>query len=302
MSIGLAELRWSTLWQQMLQNLDLLPIGAKREGAKAEGGRVEIGRAEGQGRIRRIEVSKGMVRAEVQGRKQGRKQGLCQVTIAFSPLRHQAWSELQTLFLQQAGGALPLDPQLLFSEKDPLFSQVSALLLPSHSSEIQPRCSCCPPDEQQCPALQAVYDQVGVMLDEEPVLLLRLRGHDWQQLVQEIQEHRAGSYPHAPTGGNQLANLGTKHELPTGRDPSGESDSLEAQGSNFWGSRRTLETFQHHIAPPLIDLTILRRLGPLPDALNDPVVDQQLAMLYRHITREAEALAYDLDNDELHDL
>ncbi|MCB0063682.1 MAG: hypothetical protein KDE19_16280 [Caldilineaceae bacterium] len=276
------EQRWSTCWLRMLQNLDLLPIDAQ---------------IDSRSRIRRMEVAKGMVSAEVKSR----QHGLCQVTIAFAPLPNQAWEELQSLFLQQVTGALPLESQLLFSEKEATFPQVSALLLPKHVGEIQPQCSCCPTDEQQCPALQLVYHQVGAMLDEEPVLLLRLRGRDWQQLAQELQEQRTGSYPHANAAGGVLTNLNMKQETPADQAVAGENDSLVAEIGNFWGSRRALETFHHHIAPPQIDLTILRRLGPLPDVLNDPVVDQQLAMLYRHVTHEAEALAYDLDGDDLHE-
>jgi len=54
-----------------------------------------------------------------------------------------------------------------------------------------------------------------------------------------------------------------------------------------------MESFQHHIAVPAIDLAILRRLGPLPEQLGDPAVDQQLMTLYRLVSRQAEALAYD---------
>ncbi|MEZ4677878.1 MAG: hypothetical protein R2932_27040 [Caldilineaceae bacterium] len=71
---------------------------------------------------------------------------------------------------------------------------------------------------------------------------------------------------------------------------------MSAQIGNFMGSRKQLETFHHHIAAPAIDLMILRRLGPLPEELADNVVDQQLAMLYRHVSREAEVLAYDLES------
>ena len=53
-----------------------------------------------------------------------------------------------------------------------------------------------------------------------------------------------------------------------------------------------MESFRHYIAMPGIDLALLRRLGPLPEALDDPAIDRLLALLYRRVTERAAALAY----------
>ncbi len=281
------EQRWSHVWLQTLQNLDLRPIGSTTTA---------------QSRIRRLEVTKGMVNAEVRDR----KHGLCRISILFAPLSNQAWEELQRLLQPQAVGSSQLDPRLLFSEKEATFAQLSPLLLPVADNEIQVSCSCCQ-TTANCPALQAVYEQVGTMLDEEPVLLLQLRGREWQQLAQALQEHRHRTYTAAVsnTAMSNHGNGGTQSPGAPNRDLSAdvaaEEDALDLQLSHYWGSRRAQETFHHHIAPPTVELTILRRLGPLPEILQDPAVDQRLAQIYQHVTREAEALAYDLDRESLAD-
>lgn len=273
---------WSAAWYSMLHEFDLLPIDAK---------------VSTHSRIRRLELLQGQVSAEVQDR----TQGLCQVSLAFARLPHHVWTELVNLLFPQVSGTQQIDAQLLFSEKEPTFSQLSTLLLPVTADEIRVHCSCCQAADQHCPALHAVLYQVGALLDEEPVTLLRLRGREWQTLLQELQQRRATNYPSTvPTGTTRPRSPAVDSVITSSDATETRTDehALEAQPGIFWGSRRALETFHHHIAPPSLALAILRRLGPLPEDLNDPFVDQQLAALYHQVTRQAEALAYDLDSEE----
>jgi uncharacterized Zn finger protein len=240
-----------------------------------------------------MEVTLGQVTAEVQDR----THGLCQVTIQFTPLSEEIWGRVLALFQQQLAGAPVIEPRVAFPENDPAFQDLCTLLLPANHRALRASCSCCPTASvQNCPALQTVYRQLGAMLDEEPVLLLRLRGREWQQVVQTLQKRRSSEYgpPTAPPGA--APRLVAQAESTAGREAVVDGDALANQLSNFWGSRKQMESVQHHIVSPTVDLAILRRLGPLPDELGDPVVDQQLAMLYRAISREAEALAYDLES------
>lgn len=281
MSATAENQRWSHAWLQTLHQLGLL------------GPRTVTGSSS---RIRRMEVALGQVTAEVQDR----THGLCQVTIQFAPIPESSWQGILAIFQQQLAGVRLIEPQLAFPDGEPAFSTLGQFLLPVDSTEIQSTCSCCPDGQnlRSCAALQTVYRQLGAMLDEEPVLLLRLRDREWQQVIHALQQKPSGDYGAQLPGQIPPARSRTQPETTTGLDALADREELNSQLGNFWGSRREMESFQHHITVPAIDLAILRRLGPLPEELGDPVVDQHLSALYRLISREAEALAYDLDTDD----
>ena len=270
--------QWSQAWLETLHRLNLL------------GPRTATGSGN---RIRRMEVALGQVTAEVQQR----GNLLCQVTMHFAPLPDEAWQNVLSIFQQQLAGVRLIEPHLAFPESEPAFGALRALLLPERAQAIQATCSCCPDGQnlRNCAALQTVFRQLGAMLDEEPVLLLRLRGREWQQVIQTLQQRPAGEYGASSSAQGTPPVRFSQSEGNNGRESQNDQEELSQSLSNFWGSRKEMESFRHHIAVPTIDLAILRRLGPLPEELGDPQVDQQLAMLYRHISREAEALAYDLD-------
>jgi len=284
MSATTGNQRWSQAWLQILHQLDLL------------GPRTAVGSGS---RIRRMEVALGQVTAEVQDR----THGLCQITIQFAPLVESAWQGTLTIFQQQLAGVRLIEPHLAFPDSEPAFSALGQFLLPSNREELQLTCSCCPDGQnlRNCAALQTVYRQLGMMLDEEPVLLLRLRNHEWQQVIHALQQKPNGDYGRKLPAQPPTVRAQTQPDATNGLDTAVDRDDLNKQLGNFWGSRREMENFQHHITVPTIDLAILRRLGPLPEELADPVVDQQLSSLYRLISREAEAFAYDLDTEDTED-
>lgn len=273
MATAVSGHRWSREWLNTLRQLGLLPTA----GASASS----------TSRIKRMEVMLGALQAEVQDR----ARGSCSVSVVFAPLSAAAWTRLQEIIEQQTQGAPKIDPQTAFPQTDLAFRELSTLLLPQRATELDPQCSCCDPKERNCAALHAVYRQLGAMLDEEPLLLLRLRGREWQQLVQALQARRN-------TGYNASASLAKSPKLASGQaapgDPTPLDDklALDAHLDNFWGSRKEMESFRHHIAMPALDLALLRRLGPLPEALDDPAVDRLLAVLYRKVTERAATLAY----------
>ena len=234
-----------------------------------------------------MEVVLGAIQAEVQDR----SRGPCSITVVCAPLSVTAWTRLQEIVEQQTQGSHQIAPQNAFPLVEPAFSELSSLLLPQRATELDPQCSCCTPQDRNCPALQAVYRQFGAMLDEEPMLLLRLRGREWQQLVQALQARRSSGYNTGATG-RKAGNLTTNQEARAEAISADDKLALDAQLDNFWGSRKEMESFRHYIAMPTIDLALLRRLGPLPEALDDPAIDRLLALLYRRVTERAAALAY----------
>jgi len=292
--------QWSTAWIKTVERLGLLahhPTAGRQ-----------------RTRIKRIEALTSHVQAEIQDQ----THGTCHVTLKFVPLAERTWvrlierleSQLQSNAQQHAMAHPPEQMRVieeLFRETGPFFTELSALLLPERADEILVECSCRPTETKTCPGCDLVYRQIGTMLDEEPILLLRLRGRDWQALQQAFQARRSTDYLNgqSATGVAQNRTSGAERSAlaQPGVQPAATGESLERTLAHFWGSRKTLEALHYHIAPPIIELALLRRLGPLPAMLDeragsatpDHNLDQEMAKIYRQVTVEAQALAYSLD-------
>lgn len=284
--------QWSTAWNRTVERLGLLV-----RNTPASHGRQRT-------RIKRIEALSGRVQAEVQDQTQGN----CQVTLKFAPLTERTWVQVVELIETQIQSSGQRNVEELFREPAPFFTELSGLLLPGQATEMTVECTCCPAGKKSCPGCELVYRQVGALLDEEPILLLRLRGREWQALQQALQTRRKDEYLGGLPTGN--ATNGSPHHVATPAAQPGpaapNNDSLERLLGHFWGSRKALETLHYYIAPPVIELALLRRLGPLPAMLDEPTkqttppqpLDQEMAQIYRQVTIEAQALAYSLDTTE----
>ncbi|MEZ4735728.1 MAG: hypothetical protein R3E79_52225 [Caldilineaceae bacterium] len=299
--------QWSTAWTLALERLGLL-----KRGAHGSTGRQ-------RSRIKRIEVLPGRVHAEVQEQ----TRDICHVTLKFAPLTERAWGQLvESLsthvlntstrggtYLIQNGVQRSIDE--VFHDPGAFFTELSELLLPGRQDEIEIECTCCPLMTTPCSACEMVYRQVGAMLNEEPILLLRLRGREWQALQQALQARSTadylGSLPATNVPSNGTGKAGSV-ELPTtvATTPTSQeersSEPLEQAVDHFWGSRKTLDSLHYHITSPSIDLALLRRLGPLPSSLDDDDLYQEIAKIYRLVTGEAQALAYSSEPTEVSEL
>lgn len=277
--------QWSTAWNRVLERFGLLTRGAP------------VGNGRQRARIKRIEALVGRVQAEVQEPGNGG----CQVTLKFGPLTERTWQQLLDLLENQLQSSGQRNVEELFREPAPFFTELSNLLLPAQPDEVAVACSCCPPGKRICPTCELVYRQVGVLLDEEPILLLRLRGREWQALQQALQARRKTDYLGGTAGAAHGGSNGSTLATPSGASP--HNDSLERTLEHFWGSRKALDALHYYITPPAIEFALLRRLGPLPGLLDEAAgritdaqgLGQAMTQIYRRVTAEAQALAYSLD-------
>jgi|GEM_PF-1019386 len=294
--------QWSTAWTLKLERLGLLKRGVNSTASRQ------------RPRIKRIEALTSRVHAEVQDPTKGN----CQVTLKFAPLPERAWIQLVESIENQLQNNAQRNVDELLREAGPFFTEVSTLLLPTQADDLQLECSCCASKSTPCPACEMVYRQVGAMLDEEPILLLRLRGREWQALQRALQSRRTADYlgglPSAGAMPNGAAVGGNAALSPQTGQAANQGESLERGIDHFWGSRKALEALHYYIAPPIIELALLRRLGPLPATLSEPTMNglpepgdralheqdlyQEMAKIYRQVTIQAQALAYSLDATE----
>lgn len=292
---------WARRWEQLQQELG---IGA------------ESGRGTPAARVKTLEVLPGAISAVVQDR----DAGACTVAVRVEPLRDEQWDrvgeQLSSLVMVNAqilSGAMP-------PEIEQVFTDAGAHLLPQRG-EVTTACSCC--STAPCRHLPLIFALFTEMLNDDPGLLFTLRGRDRQQVLRAVREARsapqgAAGAPNgsaeppaadgaAPaTGANHLvggALGGGLTPLAAGKTASGapseESDAvnLAAQLDQYWGNRKLLKQFHHHISPPVVELSLLRRLGPINTSDDAMALYEQMVAIYRRITEDALALAYATDEE-----
>ncbi|CAN5505830.1 hypothetical protein BH10CHL1_BH10CHL1_22090 [soil metagenome] len=280
--------QWGDRWFAMLQDFGLATIAARTKPTTRGS------------RITRLEVLVG----EISGEVQSPTHGACRVTIQLAPWDNETWTHVidtlgsQPFFVTQAmAGNLPL-------ELEQTLQQLNAPLLPTSPQELIQTCSCDTSARQPCPELLVVHRQFSEMLNEEPWLLLRLRGRDRQQILQSLQTRRNGNNgalangPATPAQAQPREAETYVHRPGSDLAAPSEAASLTDQIDQFWGSRRQLESFHHHIAPPSIDLVLLRRLGPPTSTADGSLAYEALSALYRQVTAEALTLAYATEASE----
>ena len=145
------------------------------------------------------------------------------------------------------------------------------------------------------------------MLNDDPWLLFRLRGRDRQQLLRDLREQRnrnaveGGQTAPAlqrPSITDGAAIYHPEAETKPGEETPDQIADLAAQIDRFWGKSKPLREFPHFIAPPAIDLALLRRLGPPLFSTDEEAVSDRLSDVYHMVTEVALSVAYDELPDE----
>ncbi len=276
---------WARRWQTWLKQLSL--------DTDAEGGLRGC-------RVKRMEISPGLIQAQVQDR----ELGAVAVEIRLAVLDDAQWERVIDALGSQAIYAAQLLAGNMPPEIEVVFAQAGASLLPVSRAEVQQSCSTCSPGPRPCRPLAAVYWQLGEMVGEDPWLLLRLRGRDRQQVLASIHERRnmgaeAAAGPSTPVsqpGAESAASFYTPGPSGAGNLPD-ETPSLEDQIGDYWGRRKVLEDIHHHLARPVVELALLRRLGPPTPTPDGQDAYGQIQTVYRRVTERVWALAFDAGAD-----
>lgn len=235
-------------------------------------------------RVKRLEVVPSGISAEIQDR----ERGSCAIEVRVTALRDDQWERVSELLSTQSLVSAQLLSGVMPPEIEQVFADAGARLLPMQRGDIAVTCSCC--TRGACVHLPVVLALFGEMVNDDPGLLFLLRGRDRQQVLRDVRDARGGA---AAENGDSHARGGA-----AARDA---EDGLWTSLDQYWGNRRLLKQFHHHIAPPAVEIALLRRLGPLHTGDDAMALYEQFVSLYRRITEEALALAYEpeeLPNDE----
>lgn len=258
---------WARRWEAVLQEMDFAAPDARASRAY---------------RVKRLEVVTGGISAAIQDRERGN----CDIDIRVTPLRDDQWDRVCEALSTQALVSAQLLSGVMPPEIEQVFVEAGARLLPTARGEIAVKCSCC--TRGKCVHVPVIFALFGEMINDDPSLLFQLRGRDRQQVLRKVRESRG--LPVAENGNGAAADASVPAE-----DDAGLAASLD----QYWGNRRLLKQFHHHIAPPVVEIALLRRLGPLNSGEDAMALYEQLVTLYRRITEEALALAYEPDEGPL---
>lgn len=275
---------WARRWRSWLRTLGLAGAPAARVSVK------------------RLEVHPSRITATAQAA----GAPPCEVEIRFTPWSDEEWQHVVDALSSQALFAAQLLAGDLPPDLERTLAEAGVELLPQSVAEIEHECSCDPDLVRPCDHLAAVYAGLGDLLIDDPWLLFRLRGRDQQGLLRGLRTQRSRS--DGSTRASHLAQPQGQRNGDVGfyraanmQDATADENgvaSLESQIDQYWGSIKSLEDFRPHIMLPTVELVLLRRLGPPP--LGDAGADtyEQLAALYRRISRLAYDFAYASQSEE----
>jgi uncharacterized Zn finger protein len=253
-------------------------------------------------RVKRLEVTPGLLAAQVQDR----ELGLCGVEIRVPVLTDEQWQQVTDALSAQALYVAQLLAGNVPPELEQIFGQAGVTLLPVTATELTQQVTTTTGvlyNGASARPLAAVYNQLGEMLTEDPWLLFRLRGRDRQQLLATLHERRNQV---AETGAT-AARMSSRPAETTARSTDSafyayqangalagneETEPLDAHLDDYWGKRKRIEDINHPLVAPQVELALLRRLGPLGQETEAQWAFNRLQELYRRASNAAWDIAF----------
>jgi uncharacterized Zn finger protein len=157
---------WSRRWIEILEgSIDLARLARGRSYAR-------------KGQVIDIEIEPGLVTASVQGT---RKKPY-QIRLGFETLSEEAMGLLLFRFRERSSFAARLLAGEMPDEMEKVFKEAGTNLFPSKSALRRYKCSC-PDDVAPCKHIVAVLLLLAEVFDDDPFLLLKLRGVNREVLI-----------------------------------------------------------------------------------------------------------------------
>lgn len=253
---GLARPWWASRWISVLESLGLAS-------------RLERGRRYARaGRVLRLEIETGRVEALVQGT----RYEPYRVRFRLKKLTDRQWDKVIEALASQAkfsakmlGGEMPDDIETAFET-------AGLTLFPSSVREFRTGCTC-PDAANPCKHSAAVHFALADQFDQDPFLLLHLRGRSREQILRALRARRAAEA--------------------TGRTVSrSKAGPLSAEIDRFWVAGDDLDSLQVSVGPPKVAASLLKRLGVPAFWKPHPEIRGALERLYAKVTERSMALAY----------
>ena len=230
-----------------------------------------------RGQVLDIDIGPG----EVTSRVQGSRARPYDVRIRLRPLSDGQWDAVFGALAEQAIYAA----QLLAGEMPPdigeVFDSVRVSLFPETVGDLKTSCSC-PDYANPCKHIAAVYYLLGERFDQDPFLLLTLRGRTKEEVAAELRGRRA-------QGADAVGESGVPYSL--GAVGEVEVTALEESLDGFWDLGPEADSVALALSAPQVEMALLKRLG-VPDFVDARAFWAQMERVYAEVTTRALDIAF----------
>ena len=251
-------------------------------------GRLSRGRSYARsGQVLNIDISAGRVASRVQG-------SLSQpykIVINIKPLNDKDWEKVLDALAAQAIFAAKLLAGEMPPDIEDAFAAAGLSLFPTNRKDLETDCSC-PDWSNPCKHIAAVYYLLGEQFDEDPFLLLRLRGRTRQQITAALSARRTAGLNAEP------AAPGRRKAVKRAARPAEKFVPLARRLDDFWSAGDDLERLRFTIQAPPVEAAPIKRLGEPPFWASQPPFIDTFAPAYTAITRAALAETLGDDSDD----
>ena len=207
---------WASRWIAVLESLGLAS-------------RLDRGRRYARsGRVLRLDLEPGRVEALVQGS----RYEPYRVRLRMKKLGERQWQKATEAQASQALFAAKLLAGEMPENIEEAFVSVGLNLFPSSQKDLQANCSC-PDAANLCKHIAAVHFLLADQFDQDPFLLLKLRGRSRDLLLKDLRARRAADAP--------------------GISPVPEkAGPFNEVMYHFWEAGDVLESFRVSVGPPAV--------------------------------------------------
>lgn len=230
-----------------------------------DSGRLSRGRSYARnGKVKEYQISKGKITAKVRGSVNPYfgvyKEPLYQTEISLTSISTKEWKQAIASLSSKASFVAKLLMNEMPDNIEEAFAQFNLHLLPYNSKDFQTKCSC-PDWSNPCKHIAGVYYLVANAIDQDPFLLLEMRGISRDKLHQELRK--------TPLG--QILSEGmSETEIPPElvesyyTKPTLFISNQKLNPKNFWqGEKRLPETIPHS-SSATIPAILVKKGGDYP--------------------------------------
>ncbi len=222
---------WAKRWIATLESFNI-------------GARLGRGRSYARsGQVLSIDISKGEVKAKVQGS----SPKPYSITIKVKTLSDADWKKLAEALSTQAIFAAKLLAGEMPQEIEQAFTGAKLSLFPEKLRDLETNCSC-PDWSNPCKHIAAVYYLLGEEFDRDPFLIFKLRGSTREEFTKLL-------------GATGVAPAAVEAEEQTVAHP---PEPLEAGAENFWRGGKLPDDFFGEVRLPPVSAALPKRLGNFP--------------------------------------
>jgi uncharacterized Zn finger protein len=253
---------WATRWIEVLESFDV-------------GGRLTRGRSYARrGQVISISIEEGLVKAAVQGS----SHRPYDIQIRLSPIPFEKWVELSQTSFSQIVVAVKLLAGQMPENVEQLLKQGNVSLFPSKSNDLKTKCSC-PDIANPCKHIAAVYYLLAEEFDRDPFLIFKLRGITKDKLLELIvgktntpaadakakrtKKNPDNSAEESPNkSGKSNKEIGKTKRVLSALET--KEEALPSEPDQFWQTKSSPDIAVGSLELPMMNASLLLRLGPLP--------------------------------------